>query len=120
MILEKELQSIKRWIAFGAMGFFLIGLGIAFGSYSMYLAVEVTQSYQEENPSPCAQSYEDKAMCAFEKGNLEDVFRLSKEREVTHPYDANVFWYRAKANVQLKNYDSAKEDLEKVIELAPS
>ncbi len=120
MILEQELKSIKRWIAFGAIGFFLIGVGIAFASYSMYLAVKITQSYQGESVSPCAESYEDRVICAFEKGNFEDVFTLSKEREITHPYDANVFWYRAKANVQLKNYDLAKENLEKVSEIAPS
>jgi len=116
--MEKELKSIKRWIAFGATGFFLIGVGVVIASASLYSAMELAQSY--ENKSECMESYDDKADCAFNKGELEEVLSLSNERIKTHPNDVDVFWNRAKVYIQQKKYVQAEASLNKVIELAPS
>ena len=116
--MEKELKSIKRWIAFGAIGFFLIGVGFVVVAASMYSAMELAQSY-EDKPE-CMQSYDDKADCAFKKGKLKEVLSLSDERAKTYPNDADIYWNRAKVYIQQGKYDLAEANLNKVIELAPS
>jgi len=116
--MEQELKSIKRWIAFGAVGFFLIGVGVVIAAASMYSAMELAQSY--ESKPACAHSYDDKASCAFKKGKLEEVLSLSDERAETHPNDVDIFWNRAKVYIQQEKYDQAEISLNKVIVLAPS
>ena len=79
--MEDELKSIKRWIAFGAIGFFLIGVGIVVFSISMYSMTKFAEEYGYKNTEPCKQSFTDKVSCVFEKGEYDKVLTLAEERE---------------------------------------
>ena len=119
--IANQLKSIKRWIAVGAIGFLLIGVGVALFSVSMSQMVsEFEDEYSEESCEKEEELTWDNASDLFEQGKTEELMRLVDNRLVTHPNDPTAHWFKSKVYYLNKEWSLALESIEKTEVLAPN
>ncbi len=117
-----QLRSIKRWVAVGAVGFLLIGLGIVIFSASMVKMVSGFESEysEEEATNDSSKSLWDEGSELFEQGKVDELLRRVDERLNTHPNDATAYWFKAKAYYLKREWALALENIEKTELYAPN
>lgn len=116
--IRKQLSGIKLWVAVGAIGFLLIGAAAAVFSVSMATILGVVEEkYESEEEND---SLWDEASDYFDRGEKEKLLFLVEKRMKTHPYDAQVYWFRARAHILDGNWEAALADVEHAQFLAPS
>lgn len=115
--IRKQLSGIKLWVAVGAIGFLLIGVAAAVFSISMVTMMSfVEEEYEEDGEES---SLWDEASDYFDRGDKEKLLGLVEDRLKTHPNDAQVYWFRAKAHILDENWEAALADVERAQFLAP-
>ncbi len=120
--ITKQLKSIKNWVAAGAIGFLLIGVGVTIFSVSMIqMASTFEDQYSEEEceKENSELSWEN-ASELFEQGELKKLMSLVDERFKTHPNDPTAHWFKAKVYYLNQEWELALESIEKTELLAPS
>jgi hypothetical protein len=116
--IRKQLSGITLWIAVGAIGFLLIGVAAAVFSISTATMMSfVEEEYEDDGEES---NLWDEASDYFDRGEKEKLLSLVEERMKTHPYDAQVYWFRAKAHILNENWKAALADVERAQFLAPS
>jgi hypothetical protein len=116
--IRKQLSGIKFWVAIGAIGFLLIGAAAAVFSISMATMMSFVENEYEDDEQNS--SLWDEATEYFDRGEKEKLLSLVEKRMTTHPYDAQVYWFRAKAHILEENWKEALSDVEYAQFLAPS
>ena len=116
--IRKQLSGIKLWVAVGAIGFLLIGAATAVFSISMATMMSfVEEEYEDDEGNS---SLWDEASNYFDRGEKDKLLSLVEKRIKTHPYDAQVYWFRAKVHILEENWKAALADVEHAQFLAPS
>lgn len=115
--IRKQLSGIKFLVAVGAIGFLLVGVAATVFSISIATMMgHVEEEYEGGEES----TWWDKASDYFERGDREKLLGLVEERLKTHPNDAQVFWFRAKAHILGENWEAALMDVQRAQFLSPS
>jgi len=118
----EQLRSIKKWVAVGAIGFVIAGIGITLFSASM---VQLVSVFEEENSGKecetenCKFSW-DSANELFEQGKTNELLKFVKKRLKTHPNDPTAHWFKAKVHYLNKEWSLAIESIEETETFAPS
>ncbi|MEW8508982.1 MAG: hypothetical protein AB2598_20030 [Candidatus Thiodiazotropha sp.] len=116
--IQKQLSGIKLWVAVGAIGFLIIGAAAAVVSVTMATMMGgIEEEYENEVEND---SLWDEASDYFDRGEKERLLSLVEKRMKTHPYDAQVYWFRARAHILDENWEAALADVEHAQFLAPS
>jgi len=116
--IRKQLSGIKLWVAVGAIGFLLIGVAAAVFSISMAAMIDyVEEDYKDDEEES---TLWDEASDYFDRGDKDKLLALVEKRIETHPYDAQVYWFRAKAHILENNWKDALADVEHAQFLSPS
>ncbi len=117
-----QLRSIKKWIAVGAFGFLLIGVGVCLFSVTMF---QMASTFEEEFSEEKFESESDEfswesASDLFERNKTGELVVLVNERLITHPNDPTAYWFKAKIHYLNKEWKLAIESIEKTELFAPN
>ncbi len=118
-----QLKGIKKWVAVGAIGFMLIGVGVTIFSVSMMQMASVFEDDAWLNAEAEEESVEltwDGATELFEQGKDEELLSMINERLKSHPNDPSAHWFRAKVYYLNKEWAKALESVERTEMLSPN
>lgn len=118
----KQIKSLKIWVALGAIGFLLIGVAaITFSVAMTYMSEYMVNETSNDDCDEESKSLTwDNGNELFEKGQLQELLKLSEERLKTHPYDANAYWFKAKVYYIEGKWELAKDNIKQTERIAPN
>ncbi|MES2820973.1 MAG: hypothetical protein V4812_18515 [Pseudomonadota bacterium] len=117
----KQLKHIKWFIAIGAIGFLLAGLGVAsVAAISAAAMSGLEDDFSQISSCEDEEDFEGEAEKLFERGAIEDLLALIDQRRSEYPNDANVYWYTARIHSVRGEWDAAITALDQTLLLSPS
>lgn len=106
-----ELKKLRFWLALGAIGLLLTGVGMI-GSMFAYDKLFELAEEAESKDSEQELDFEDEAAELYDENRLSELWDLIEERVKKRPNDADVYWWRAKYYMTSGEYEQALNDLE--------
>jgi tetratricopeptide (TPR) repeat protein len=106
--LLQEIRS-ELWILIIIVGLFFVAKAIK-GSDALFRTMK--KRFDER--------FKIIARCMFDRGQFDSLLKYCDEQEKKNPRDGYPFWFRGQVYYELKEYDKARENFSKVIEIYPS